>query len=334
MYEKDLSIVVPVYNEVENLRPLTEEITAALADETLNYEVIYVDDGSSDGSFELMQTLHEEDPRIVAVRFRRNHGQTAGFAAGFNYARGRYILTMDADRQNNPADIPQLIEKLEEGHDVVNGWRKNRQDAFLLRKLPSYIANRLIIARLTKVPLRDRGCSLRIFRAEVVQELHLYGEMHRFIPEMISFAGFTMAEVPVDHRPRVAGTSKYGISRTIRVILDLITVLYLQRFFDRPMRLFGSLGLWFGIPGGMIGLYLAGIKVLAGIRGGWTAFHSVRLSERPLLLLAVLLVILGVQFLVMGLIAELTVRTYYETQNKPIYTIREIIDHDSRRAKK
>ncbi|MCA9930945.1 MAG: glycosyltransferase family 2 protein [Anaerolineales bacterium] len=334
MYEKDLSIIVPVYNEVENLRPLTEEITAALADENLDYEVIYVDDGSHDGSFELVEMLHKEDPRVVGIRFRRNHGQTAGFAAGFNYARGRYILTMDADRQNNPADMPKLIEKLEEGYDVVNGWRENRQDAFLLRKLPSYIANRLIIARLTKVPLRDRGCSLRIFRAEVVQELHLYGEMHRFIPEMISFAGFTMAEVPVDHRPRVAGTSKYGISRTIRVILDLMTVLYLQRYFDRPMRLFGSLGLLFGIPGGLFGLYLAGWKMLAGIRGGWAAFHSVRLSERPLLLLAVLLVILGVQFLVMGLIAELTVRTYYETQNKPIYTIREIIGRNTERAQK
>ena len=323
MYEKDLSIIVPVYNEVENLRPLAEEITAALANESLNYEVVFIDDGSRDGSFELMQTLHEEDPRFMYIRFRRNHGQTAGFAAGFDYARGRYILTMDADRQNNPADIPKLIARLEEGYDVVNGWRENRQDAFLMRKLPSFIANRLI-ARLTKVPLRDRGCSLRIFRAEVVHELHLYGEMHRFIPEMISFAGFTMAEVPVDHRPRVAGTSKYGISRTIRVIIDLITVLYLQRYFDRPMRLFGSLGLIFGIPGGLLGLYLGGWKLFAGLTGGWAGFHGVRLSERPLLLLAILLVILSVQFLVMGLIAELTVRTYYETQNKPVYTIREV----------
>ncbi len=321
-YEIDLSIVVPVYNEVENLRPLSAEITAALANEPIDYEVIFIDDGSQDGSFELMQTLHQEDPRFMYIRFRRNHGQTAGFAAGFDHARGRYILTMDADRQNNPADIPQMIAKLEEGHDVVNGWRENRQDAFLMRKVPSFIANRLI-AKLTNVPLRDRGCSLRIFRAEVVHELHLYGELHRFIPEMISFAGFTMAEVPVDHRPRVAGTSKYGISRTIRVILDLMTVLFLQRFFDRPMRLFGTLGWLFGIPGGLVGLYLGGWKLLAGITGGFAGFHSVRLSERPLLLLAILLVILGTQFFVMGLIAELTVRTYYETQNKPIYTIRE-----------
>ena len=322
MHELDLSIIVPVYNEVENLRPLSEEITAALVNESITYEVIFIDDGSSDGSFELLQTLYKEDSRFNYVRFRRNHGQTAGFAAGFDYAHGRYILTMDADRQNNPADIPKLIEKLEEGHDVVNGWRENRQDAFLMRKVPSFIANRLI-ANLTDVPLKDRGCSLRIFRAEVVKELHLYGEMHRFIPEMISFAGFTMAEVPVDHRPRVAGTSKYGISRTIRVILDLMTVLFLQRFFDRPMRLFGTLGWLFGVPGGLLGLYLGGWKLLAGITGGMAGFHSVRLSERPLLLLAVLLVILGTQFFVMGLIAELTVRTYYETQNKPIYTVRE-----------
>lgn len=325
MYKKDLSIVVPVYNEVENLRALADEITAALADESLDYEVVFIDDGSRDGSFELMKTLHEENPRLTYIRFRRNHGQTAGFAAGFKYARGRYILTMDADRQNNPADIPKMIAKLEEGHDVVNGWRENRQDALLMRKVPSRIANKLI-AKLTDVKLRDRGCSLRIFRAEVVPELHFYGEMHRFIPEMISFAGFTMAEVPVDHRPRVAGTSKYGISRTFRVIIDLMTILFLQRFFDRPMRLFGSLGLMFGIPGGLLGLYLGGWKILAGITGGWSGFHSVRLSERPLLLLAILLVILGVQFLVMGLIAELTVRTYYETQNKPIYTIREVAD--------
>jgi glycosyltransferase involved in cell wall biosynthesis len=324
MYKKDLSIVIPVYNEVENLRPLFNEITTALADEQLAYEIVFVDDGSSDGSFELLQMLHKEDARARTIRFRRNHGQTAGFAAGFDYANGRYVMTMDADRQNDPADIPQLLKKIEEGYDVVNGWRKDRQDAFLMRKLPSFIANRLI-ARLTNVKLRDRGCSIRIFRAEVVQELNLYGEMHRFIPETVSFAGFTMAEVPVNHRPRVAGRSKYGISRTVRVVLDLMTIIYLQRFFDRPMRLFGSLGLIFGIPGSLVTLYLAGWKMLAGLRGGWPAFHAVKLSERPLLLLAVMLVILGVQFMVMGLIAELTVRTYYETQNKPIYTIREIV---------
>ncbi|MEM7332773.1 MAG: glycosyltransferase family 2 protein [Chloroflexota bacterium] len=321
----DLSLVIPVYNEEENLRELHKEITIALKDEPYSYEVLFVDDGSRDQSFAIMEALHEEDPRVVAVKFRRNHGQTAGFAAGFAYARGNYILTMDADRQNDPADIPQLMQKITtEDFDVVNGWRENRQDAFIMRKLPSFIANRLI-ARLTHVPLRDRGCSMRVFKAEVVQELKLYGEMHRYIPEMVSFAGFTMSEVPVNHRPRVAGTSKYGISRTIRVIIDLITVLFLQRFFDRPMRLFGSLGFIFGVPGILLGLFLTATKIWAGIQGGLAGFNSVQLGERPLLLLAVMMVILGVQFAVMGLIAELVVRTYFETQNKPIYTVRKVV---------
>lgn len=325
MNTKDLSIVIPVYNEVENVRPLTEEITAALSDPPHNYEIIFIDDGSRDGSFAELRQLHEEDPEhVTVIRFRRNHGQTAAFAAGFNHARGHVIVTMDADRQNDPADIPKLLEKMNEGYDVANGWRENRQDGLILRKIPSFIANRLI-ARLTHVPLRDRGCSLRAFRTEVVDDLKLYGEMHRFIPEMVSFAGFRMAEVPVNHRPRVAGASKYGLSRTIRVVLDLVTILYLQRYFDRPMRLFGTLGLLLGIPGGLLGVYLAGQKIWAGIIGGWPGFHSVSLSERPLLLLAVMLVILGVQFLVMGLIAELMVRTYYETQNKPVYYVREVL---------
>lgn len=326
MEQIDLSIVVPVYNEEENLRPLLAEITAALKEEPITYEVIFIDDGSRDSSFAVMETLHREDSRVVAIQFRRNHGQTAAFAAGFDQARGRYILTMDADRQNDPADIPAMLKKLEEGYDVVNGWRENRQDAFLMRKLPSYIANRLI-ARLSDVPLRDRGCSLRIFRAEVTDELKLYGELHRFIPEMVSFAGFSMAEVPVNHRPRVAGTSKYGISRTFRVIVDLMTILFLRKYSDRPMHLFGMLGLSFGSVGVLLGLYLTWLKVWAGIQANrfWYGFNSYDIGERPLLLLAVLLVILGVQFLVMGLIAELMVRTYYESQNKTVYYIRQIL---------
>ncbi|MCA9901744.1 MAG: glycosyltransferase, partial [Anaerolineales bacterium] len=268
--------------------------------------------------------------RVVAIQFRRNHGQTAGFAAGFDQARGRYILTIDADRQNDPADIPAMIKKLEEGYDVVNGWRENRQDAFLMRKLPSFIANRLI-ARLSDVPLRDRGCSLRVFRAEVTEELKLYGELHRFIPEMVSFAGFSMAEVPVNHRPRVAGTSKYGISRTFRVIVDLFTVLFLRKYSDRPMHLFGMLGISSGGLGVLMGLYLSWLKVWSGIQANnfWIGFRDYDIGERPLLLLAVLLVILGVQFLVMGLIAELMVRTYYESQNKTVYYIRQVIGGDA-----
>lgn len=326
MKQIDLSIVVPVYNEEDNLRPLLAEITAALKDEPITYEVIFIDDGSRDGSFAVMETLHREDNRVVAIQFRRNHGQTAAFAAGFDQARGGYILTMDADRQNDPADIPAMLKKLREGYDVVNGWRENRQDAFLMRKLPSYIANRLI-ARLSDVPLRDRGCSLRVFRAEVTNELKLYGELHRFIPEMVSFAGFSMAEVPVNHRARVAGKSKYGISRTFRVIVDLITILFLRKYSDRPMHLFGMLGISFSGLGVLLGLYLSWLKVWAGIQATrfWQGFNNYDIGERPLLLLAVLLVILGVQFLVMGLIAELMVRTYYESQNKTVYYIRQVL---------
>jgi glycosyltransferase involved in cell wall biosynthesis len=320
----ELSIVIPVYNEAENLRPLTSEITTALRDQDITYEILYVDDGSSDGSFDEIRALRKEDSRVVALRFRRNHGQTAAFAAGFDHACGALILTMDADRQNNPADIPKLLEKLTEGYDVVNGWRQNRQDGFIMRRLPSVVANRLI-ARLTGVPLHDRGCSLRLFQAEVLRDLHLYGELHRFIPEMVSFAGFNMAEVPVSHRARIAGRSKYGISRTIRVLLDLVTVLFLRRYSDRPMQLFGILGVILGGAGLAMGLYLSWLKVWAGIQGGWQAFHGMEIGERPLLLLAALLVILGVQFLVMGVIAELIVRTYYETQNKPVYHIREVM---------
>jgi glycosyltransferase involved in cell wall biosynthesis len=323
----DLSLVIPVYNEVENLEPLVEEITAALDNQPLVYEIVFVDDGSSDGSFEKIQQLGGRYPQIGAVRFRRNFGQTAAFSAGFDHAQGRIIVTMDADRQNDPADIPDLVQKLEEGYDVVNGWRQNRQDGLFLRKLPSFFANRLI-ARSTGVRLHDRGCSLRAFRSEAVRELRLYGEMHRFIPELASAAGFVMAEVPVNHRPRVAGTSKYGISRTFRVILDLTTILFLRRYSARPMHLFGGVGIVSAVFGGLAGFYLAAAKLWAGIQGGEAGFRAYQIGDRPLLMLAVLLIILGVQFLVMGLLAELMVRTYHESQNKPVYHVKEILTPD------
>lgn len=324
---KDLSLVIPVLNEVENVRPLLAEITTALSPLSLDYEVVFVDDGSTDGSFATLKALQAENERVVVVRFRRNYGQTAAFAAGFNHALGRLILTLDADRQNDPADIPHLLTKLDEGYDVVNGWRQNRQDAFLWRKVPSYIANRLI-ARFSDVPLRDRGCSLRLFRAEVVQELHLYGELHRFIPEMVHFAGFSMAEVPVNHRPRVAGKAKYGLSRTFRVLVDLFTILFLRRYGDRPMHFFGALSIPLGGLGGVGLFYLLSLKFWAGVVGGRAGFQAMEIGERPLLLLSVLLVILGVQFLVMGLLAELMVRIYYETQDKPVYTVKEVLGRD------
>ncbi len=321
----DLSLVIPVFNEEDNLRPLVEEIIAALADQPLNYEIIFVDDGSSDASFRIMQELHETYPQAGAIRFRKNFGQTAAFSAGFNHARGEVIVTMDADRQNDPADIPLLLAKMTEGFDMVNGWRRDRKDGFLLRKLPSILANRLI-AQTSGVKLHDRGCSLRAYRVEVVRELRLYGEMHRFIPELASAAGFTMSEVPVNHRPRTAGKSKYGLSRTFRVLLDLITVWFLRRYSARPMHLFGGLGVISSLMGLLIGLYLAGIKIWAGIQGGAEGFRNMRIGDRPLLSMSILLVILGVQFLIMGLLAELIVRTYHESQDKPIYYIRELVE--------
>ncbi len=319
----DLSLVIPVYNEEENLRPLAAEIRAALDGTGLDYEAIFIDDGSKDRSFTVLAELAAEDDRIVAIRFRRNYGQTAAFAAGFDHARGRIIVTLDADRQNDPADIPALLAELDKGYDVVNGWRENRQDD-LVRRFPSRVANWLI-ARTSGVHLKDRGCSLRAFRSEVVRDLHLYGELHRFIPELVNFAGFTMSEVPVNHRARVAGTSKYGLSRTFRVILDLFTIHFLRKYGDRPMQLFGRWGIILFALGALIGGYLTALKLWAGITGGIAGFNAMTIGDRPLLLLSVLLVIIGVQFIVMGLIAELTVRTYYETQDLRVYRVREIV---------
>lgn len=323
---KDLSLVIPVYNEEDNLRPLAEEIRAALDGRGLDYEVIFIDDGSKDDSFRCLQELAAADPRVVAIRFRRNYGQTAGFAAGFDYARGQVIVTLDADRQNDPADIPNLLAELDKGYDVVNGWRINRQDN-MLRRFPSRVANWLI-AETSGVHLKDRGCSLRAFRHEVVDDLNLYGELHRFIPELVNFGGFTMSEVPVNHRARVAGKSKYGLSRTFRVILDLFTIHFLRRYGDRPMQLFGRWGIILFALGALIGSYLTAIKLWAGISDGWDAFNATRIGDRPLLLLGVLLVILGVQFIVMGLLAELVVRTYYETQNLRVYRVREVLGRE------
>jgi len=323
----DLSLVIPVYNEEDNLAPLAAEIRAALAPTGLDYEVLFIDDGSRDSSFACLQELAAADDHIVAIRFRRNYGQTAAFAAGFDHARGAVIVTLDADRQNDPADIPALLAKLNEGYDVVNGWRQNRQDN-LVRRFPSRVANWLI-AETSGVHLKDRGCSLRAFRHEVVDDLNLYGELHRFIPELVNFAGFSMAEVPVNHRARVAGQSKYGLSRTFRVILDLFTIHFLRKYGDRPMQLFGRWGIILFALGALIGGYLTALKVWAGITGGLAGFNAMRIGDRPLLLLAVLLVIIGVQFIVMGLIAELTTRTYYETQGLRVYRVRQIIGRES-----
>ncbi len=316
----DLSIVIPLYNEVESIPELYRQLTQALEGMGRSYEIIIVDDGSKDGSFQVLAEFHARDPRLKVIRFRRNYGQTAGFAAGFQRARGRWVVTMDADLQNDPADIPRLIAKAEEGYDVVSGWRVRRQDDLLTRKFPSRIANWLI-ARVTGVYLHDYGCSLKVYHRDVVKNIRLYGEMHRFVPAVASGVGITVAEVPVNHRARERGQSKYAglrktITRTTKVFLDLLTVRFLLSYSTRPIHIFGAMGLLSSGLGVLLGLYLTFVKLVLGQSIG----------SRPLLLLAVLLVILGVQMISMGLLGEVMVRTYFEAQNKPIYVVREELE--------
>ncbi|MEI7769246.1 MAG: glycosyltransferase family 2 protein, partial [Chloroflexales bacterium] len=306
-----LSIVVPIYNEEDSIPHLYIKLTTALARYGHAYEILAVDDGSRDGSFALLSELAAGDPRLRVVRFRRNFGQTAAFAAGFDRARGDYIVTIDADLQNDPDDIPMLLARAGEGFDVVSGWRARRQDAFINRKLPSMIANRLI-SWVTGVHLHDYGCSLKVYRADVVKNINLYGELHRFIPAVASWQGVAVTEMPVHHEPRRYGTSKYGISRTVRVLLDLITVRFLLSYSTRPMQIFGLWGLISILAGFGISLYLAFTKIA----------YNADIGARPLLLLGVLLIILGVQFIGIGLMGELLMRTYYETQHKQIYVVR------------
>jgi len=309
--ELDISIVLPVYNEAGNLRSFIPELSVALQAIGRSYEIIAVDDGSTDDSLEVLRELKDDEPNLRIVSFRRNFGQTAGFAAGFDLSRGRYVITMDADGQNDPADISRLLDVMDEGYDIVSGWRKDRKEPFLSRRLPSMIANR-IIGRSTGVVLHDYGCSLKIYHRDVAKHVNLYGELHRFIPALASGIGVRVAEVAVNDRPRVYGKSKYNISKTVRVILDLVTIIFLLSYLARPMQLFGLAGLISGGVGFAMALYLTLLKVVAGVDIG----------SRPLLSLAILLMILGVQFLVMGLLGEIQARTYFEVQNKPIYVIR------------
>ncbi len=309
-----ISIILPVLNEEENLQDMNAEITGVVENMDVDYEIIYIDDGSTDKSFDILTTLREENQNIKLIQFRRNFGQTAGLAAGFDHATGDVIITMDSDRQNDPNDIPMLLEKINEGYDLVSGWRFDRQDAWLSRKLPSKLANGLI-SGITGVKLHDYGCSLKAFRKEVVENLRLYGEMHRFIPAIASWMGVRIAEVKVNHRARVAGTSKYGISRTFRVILDLVTVKFLLQYSARPIHFFGGIGLVSGVTGFLIAFVMLIQKL----------FFDVALADRPLLLLAVLLIFIGIQFVTFGLLGELMTRTYHEAQDKPIYVIRQVM---------
>lgn len=310
----DVSIVVPILNEVENIQLLYEQLVPVLNNLGRTSEAILVDDGSTDGSFEILKEIQRMDSRVWVIRLRRNFGQAAAFSAGFDFAKGKLIITMDGDLQNDPADIPKLIEKIEEGYDIVSGWRVNRKDFFLTRQLPSMIAN-FLISIVTGVKLHDYGCSLKAYRVEVVKNIRLYGELHRFIPAIASWMGIKVAEVPVEHFSRKRGRSKYGLGRTIKVILDLITVKFLLDYATRPLQIFGLAGFLSFFIGMAMSIYLTILRL----------FYGEPLSDRPILLLGILLIILGVQLILMGLLGELIVRTYHESQSKPIYAVREVL---------
>ena len=310
----ELSIVFPVYNEAENIEPLIDEIRSALAPVKKSYEIVAVDDGSRDGTFAVLSRLQSCNPALSIIRLKRNFGQTAALAAGLAYASGEMVVLMDGDGQNDPADIPALIAKLQEGNDLVAGWRFRRKDPFLSRRLPSMIANRLI-SWTTKVKLHDYGCTLKIMRKDIAKALRLYGEMHRFIPAIAYERGAQIAELPVNHRPRLRGVSKYGITRTVRVILDLLTVKFLSSYSTRPAHIFGPIGVISGLAGFFIGLYLTGQKFI----------YDVDIGSRPLLLLSILLIFIGFQFVTMGLLGEMLARTYHESQDRTIYVIGEVL---------
>jgi glycosyltransferase involved in cell wall biosynthesis len=313
----DLSVVVPLYDEEENIDAVMTELLDVLDGLEPSSEIVLVDDGSRDRTAILARVWCHRDPRVRLIEFRRNFGQTAALAAGFEHARGDVIVAMDGDQQNDPHDIPRLLEKLDEGYDVVSGWRRDRQDALLLRKIPSAAANRLI-SSVTGTRLHDYGCTLKAYRSDVLHNLRLYGDQHRFIPALSQIVGARVTELPVNHRPRVRGHSKYGISRTVRVMLDLVTVNFLIRYFGRPMRLFGSFGFASIALGGAILLYLFADKVFLG--------HP--LGDRPLLFLGMLVVLIGVQFLALGILGELIIRVYHDIGDRRGYLIRRIEGYD------
>jgi glycosyltransferase involved in cell wall biosynthesis len=316
-----LSIIIPVYNEAENVCVLYQQLKTVLQSFDDEAEILFVDDGSSDATYSLLKRLNQDDPSVVAIKLSRNFGQTAALAAGIAHARGEIIVTVDGDLQNDPEDIPRLVSKLREGYDVVAGWRVARQDPFLTRRLPSIVANWLI-SLTTKVKLHDYGCTIKAFRSEIAKSLSLYGELHRFIPALARDLGALIAEMPVNHRPRCNGKSKYGLSRTVRVVLDLLTVKFLSTYSTRPIHVFGSLGLLSTFVGTGLTVYL-GIQRLV---------FNIGLEGRPILLLGILLMVIGIQFITMGLLGEMLVRVYHEAQRKPIYVVREVLSSVNRPA--
>ncbi|MBI2533818.1 MAG: glycosyltransferase family 2 protein [Deltaproteobacteria bacterium] len=311
----ELSVVVPVYNEEENVEPLIGEINGVLRHLGKRYEIVVVDDGSEDQTFAVLSKLQREQPTMKVVRLKRNFGQTAAVAAGLTYARGEIVILMDGDGQNDPADIPALLAKLAEGNDLVAGWRFNRRDPFFNRRLPSMIANRLI-SWTTRVKLHDYGCTLKAMRKEIAKNLKLYGEMHRFIPAIAFERGARIAELKVNHRPRLRGQSKYGITRTLPVVLDLLTVKFMISYSTRPSHVFGPIGILSGMGGFLIAIYLTIQK--------WV--YDLEIGGRPLLLLAILLIFIGFQFVTMGLLGEMLARTYHESQDRPVFVVGEILE--------
>src|SRR5262245_59785518 len=310
----ELSVVIPVYNEEENVAPLVCEIKGVMTKLGLSYEIVAVDDGSKDGTYEVLSRLYGTEPALKVVRLKRNFGQTAAVAAGLAHADGNIVVLMDGDMQNDPADIPALLAMLDEGNDLVAGWRYNRRDSFFNRRLPSMIAN-CLISWTTKVKLHDYGCTLKVMRRDVAKGLRLYGEMHRFIPAIAYERGAQVAELQVNHRPRMHGVSKYGISRTLRVILDLLTVKFLSSYSTRPAHIFGLIGVVSGLLGFALALYLSVQKLV----------YNLDIGSRPLLLLAVLLIFIGFQFVTMGLLGEMLARTYHESQDRQIYVVGEVL---------
>jgi glycosyltransferase involved in cell wall biosynthesis len=312
--QPNLSVVVPIHNEVDSLIPLLNAIATTLTTHQLQYEIICDDAGSQDGSTQLLKQQAQLRTDLQAIILRRNYGQTAAMSAGFQSARGRVIVTLDGDLQNDPADIPELLAKLNEGYDLVSGWRKNRQDAAITRLLPSKIANWLI-SQVTGVKLHDYGCSLKIYRTELVADMNLYGELHRFLPALAFIEGARITELPVRHYPRSHGKSKYGLDRTFRVLMDLFTVFFIKKFLTQPMHVFGSWGLLSLSLGLALGLYLTFLKL----------FLSQGIGDRPLLILSVSLILAGIQLFSFGFLAEISIRTYHESQKRPIYRVREIV---------
>jgi len=320
----DVSVVIPIYNEEENIPILCEKLNEVLSKLNRSYEAVLIDDGSTDSSWEKLVQCARKYRHFRLIRFRRNFGQTAAMSAGFRESKGEVIVTLDADMQNNPDDIPKILERMDKGFDVVSGWRKDRKDTFINRRLPSMIANALI-SKITGVPLHDYGCTLKGYRREIVKNLELYGEMHRFIPALASWVGGSIDEIAVDHQPRRFGKTKYGISRTLRVILDLITVKFLLRYSTRPIQIFGKLGLSCGAIGFLMMLIMVALHIL--FKFGIGTQDMAELIKRPIwVMTSFMLIFFGIQFLCMGLLAEIQIRTYHESQNKPIYVIKEIVE--------